>query len=158
IAGQYLLGRPAVFMLGWPRVTGRENLRGTRGPVLVIANHISHVDVGFVHKALPARIRHYLATATGGEALEIRRTPSLTDVFHRLYYLASWFLGAVLLNLFPLPRGSGFRESFAYAGECVDRGYSVLVFPEGRHTPDGKIHEFRSGIGLLANNLKIPIV
>jgi long-chain acyl-CoA synthetase len=63
-----------------------------------------------------------------------------------------------LLNLFPLPREAGFRESFAYAGESVDRGYSVLVFPEGRHTTDGKLLRFRSGIGLLANNLQIPIV
>jgi long-chain acyl-CoA synthetase len=63
-----------------------------------------------------------------------------------------------LLNLFPLPREAGFRESFAYAGESVDRGYSLLVFPEGRHTTDGKMLPFRAGIGLLANNLQIPIV
>jgi long-chain acyl-CoA synthetase len=69
-----------------------------------------------------------------------------------------WALGVSLLNLFPLPREAGFRESFAYAGESVDRGYSVLVFPEGRHTTDGKLLPFRAGIGLLANNLQIPIV
>jgi long-chain acyl-CoA synthetase len=63
-----------------------------------------------------------------------------------------------LLNLFPLPREAGFRESFAFAGESVDHGDSVLVFPEGRHTTDGKLLPFRSGIGLLANNLGIPIV
>ena len=67
-------------------------------------------------------------------------------------------LGVSLLNLFPLPREAGFRESFTYAGECVDRGYSVLVFPEGHHTADGKMLPFRAGIGLLANNLQIPIV
>ena len=61
-----------------------------------------------------------------------------------------------MLNLFPLPREAGFRESFAYAGESVDRGYSLLVFPEGRHTTDGKMLPFRAGIGLLANNLQIP--
>ena len=63
-----------------------------------------------------------------------------------------------MLNLFPLPREAGFRDSFAYAGECVDRGYSVLVFPEGHHTTDGKLRPFRAGVGLLANNLRIPIV
>ena len=63
-----------------------------------------------------------------------------------------------MLNLFPLPREAGFRESFAYAGESVDRGYSLLVFPEGRHTTDGKMLPFRTGIGLLANNLQIPIL
>ena len=71
----YLLLRPAVFLLGWPRIAGRENLRGLRGPVLVVCNHIDDVDVGFVQTALPARFRHRLATATGGEALEALRTP-----------------------------------------------------------------------------------
>ena len=69
-----------------------------------------------------------------------------------------WILGVSLLNLFPLPREAGFRKSFAYAGEAVDRGYSVLVFPEGRHTKDGKLLPFRSGIGLLASNLGIPVL
>ena len=67
-------------------------------------------------------------------------------------------LGVTLLNLFPLPREAGFRKSFAYAGEAVDRGYSILVFPEGRHTEDGKLRPFRTGVGLLANNLRIPIL
>ncbi len=67
-------------------------------------------------------------------------------------------LGVALLNLFPLPREAGFRKSFAYAGEAVDCGYSVLVFPEGRHTEDGKLRPFRTGVGLLANNLRIPIL
>jgi long-chain acyl-CoA synthetase len=57
-----------------------------------------------------------------------------------------------------LPRQSGFRKSFAYAGEAVDRGYSVLVFPEGRHTEDGKLRPFRAGAGLLANNLRLPVI
>ncbi len=67
-------------------------------------------------------------------------------------------LGVSLLNLFPLPREAGFRLSFAYAGQAVDRGYSVLVFPEGRHTVDGKTNPFRVGIGLLAKNLDIPVL
>ena len=74
------------------------------------------------------------------------------------YDRVKWGLGASLLNLFPLPREAGFRRSFAYAGEAVDRGYSVLVFPEGRHTTDGKMNPFRPGIGLLAENLGIPVL
>ena len=35
MATHYLLARPAMFLLGWPRVIGRENLRGVRGPLLV---------------------------------------------------------------------------------------------------------------------------
>ncbi len=44
----YVLLRPAVFLLGWPQVEGRQNLRGVRGPVIVICNHIGDVDPGFV--------------------------------------------------------------------------------------------------------------
>lgn len=159
MAAQYLLVRPAVFLLGWPRVVGRESLRGVRGPVLVISNHIDDVDVGFIQTVLPARIRHKLATATGGEALEALRSPAPNRWWAgRIYDRAQWTLGVALLNLFPLPRQAGFRKSFAYAGEAVDRGFSVLVFPEGRHTDDGKLRPFRSGVGLLVNNLRIPVV
>jgi long-chain acyl-CoA synthetase len=159
LASHYLLVRPAVFLLGWPRVTGRENLLGVRGPLLVISNHVADVDVGFIQTALSARIRHKLATATGGEALENLRSPGPARVWlRRLYDRVQWTLGVALLNLFPLPRESGFRKSFAYAGEAVDRGYSVLVFPEGKLTEDGKLRPFRTGVGLLANNLRIPIL
>lgn len=159
LAAHYLLVRPAVFLLGWPRVIGRENLQGTRGPLLVISNHIDDVDVGFIQTVLPARIRHRLATATGGEALEALRSPDPARAWPpRVYDRLQWLLGVMLLNLFPLPREAGYRKSFSYAGEAADLGYSILVFPEGRHTEDGKLRPFRTGIGLLANNLRIPVL
>jgi long-chain acyl-CoA synthetase len=155
----YLLLRPSVFVLGWPRIQGRENLRGVNGPVLVISNHIGDVDVGFILTALPARLRHKLATAAGGEALEALRTPPPSqNFFLQIFDRIEWLLGVSLLNVFPLPREAGFRDSFAFAGESVDRGYSILVFPEGRHTTTGRMFPFRSGIGLLVKNLGIPVV
>ena len=158
-AVHYLLLRPAVFLLGWPRVEGRENLRGVKGPVLVVSNHIGDVDVGFILTALPARLRHKLATATGGEALEALRTPPRErHLLKRIFDRVEWTLGVSLLNLFPLPREAGFRDSFAFAGQSVDRDFSILVFPEGHHTTDGKLRPFRSGIGLLVNNLGLSVV
>ena len=158
-ASYYLLVRPAIMLLGWPRIEGRENLREQSGPFLVISNHIDDVDVGFVQTALPFRLRHRLATATGGEALEILRSPESGRWWGgRIYDRVRWFLGVSLLNLFPLPREAGFRSSFVHAGKCVDRGYSVLVFPEGHHTTDGKLLPFRPGVGLLAKQLGIPVV
>lgn len=155
----YLLVRPAVFLLGAPRVMGRENLRGLHRPLLIISNHIDDVDVGFVQTALPLHLRYKLATAAGGEALEILRSPAEDcALLSRIYDRMKWILGVALLNLFPLPRESGFRKSFAYAGEAVDRGYSVLVFPEGHHTEDGKLRPFRNGIGLLVNNLRLAVL
>ncbi len=155
----WLLMRPAILLLGWPRIEGRENLRERRGPLLVVCNHIGDIDPGFVLTALPSRFRNRIAIATGGEALEkLRMHAADRNLFSRIYDQMQWMLGVSLLNLFPLPREAGFRQSFKYAGEAVDRGYSVLIFPEGRHTTDGKMNPFRAGIGLLAKNLGIPVL
>jgi long-chain acyl-CoA synthetase len=67
-------------------------------------------------------------------------------------------LGAALFNVFSIPRQSGFRQSFAYAGDAVDRGFSILIFPEGTETRDGQLQPFKAGIGLLTSELKIPVV
>src|SRR6266851_1370768 len=155
----YLLTWPATHLLAHPRVSGRENLRGVKGPVLVISNHVIYLDVGFVLAALPLRLRHRLAVAMGGERLAEMRRPS-----HEWFFLRRWlqrmnyFLVVALFNVFPLPKRLGFRESFRFAGDLADRGWSVLVFPEGDMTPDGRLQPFRAGVGLLANNLKLPVV
>jgi long-chain acyl-CoA synthetase len=155
----YFLVRPAVLLLGKPTVDGRGNLQDIRGPILVVCNHIDDVDVGLVIAALPHHIGNNLATAAGGEALQALHTPPPSlGFFRRIYARLQWALGIALLNLFPLPREAGFRDSFAFAGETVDRGYSVLIFPEGRHTEDGNLRPFRAGIGLLATKLGIPVV
>jgi long-chain acyl-CoA synthetase len=90
----YLLIRPAILLLGWPRIEGREHLRGWNGPMLVVCNHIDDVDVGFVQMALPARLRDRIATATGGEALEALHSPaSSKGFFSRIFDRAQWALG-----------------------------------------------------------------
>src|SRR3984957_6465881 len=105
----YLLMRPAILLLGWPRVEGREHLRGVKGPLLVVSNHVGDVDPGLILTALPARFRHRLATATGGETLEVLRSPVADrGLFLRVYDRMRWTLGVAMLNLFPLPREAGF--------------------------------------------------
>lgn len=159
VAVYYLFVWTATHLLAHPRVRGRKNLDGIRGPVLVISNHITEIDIGFILAALPARLRHRLAVAMIGERLrDMRNPPRGTGFFRRWLDRLEYFLVVALFNVFPLPQHSGYRESFAYAGASADRGYSVLVFPEGRRTPDGKLSPFRAGIGLLAKRLNLPVV
>ena len=142
-----------------PQIIGRENLNGVDGPLLITCNHVTYIDVGFVLIAMPPRIRHRLAVGMLGERLwGMWRPPSAMNLFARLWQQAGYYLAVALFNVFPLPQQSGVRESFAYAGESIDRGYSVLVFPEGRRTEDGKPFPFRSGIGMLAQKLDIPVL
>jgi long-chain acyl-CoA synthetase len=155
----YLLTWPATHLMAHPRVFGRENLRGVTGPALVVCNHVIYLDVGFVLAALPMRLRHRLAVAMGGERLaEMRQPPREWFFLRRWLHRMNYFLVVALFNVFPLPKRSGFRESFRFAGNLADRGWSVLVFPEGDMTPDGKLQPFRAGIGLLASNLNLPVV
>ncbi len=155
----HLLIEPFVVAMCWPRVRGIERLRDLRGPALFIANHISMVDPGMILFALPSRFRRRLAVAMGGERLRgLRRGLEGTNWFGRLLDRASYLLVVTVFNVFALPQKSGFRRSFAFAGEAVDEGYSVLVFPEGRTTQDGRMNPFMSGIGLLAEELDLPVV
>ena len=162
LAVYYALVWPATQILGHPRIVGRENLRGLRGPVLIVSNHITRrADIGLILAALPPRFRHRLATAMAGETLQNMRRPPRDWFFARRWgYQLGYWLATLLFNVFPLPQLSGFRESFRFAGESVDRGYSVLVFPEGEvnNSEDGRMAPFQSGIGLLAENLRIPII
>ncbi|HEV2616291.1 MAG TPA: AMP-binding protein, partial [Candidatus Acidoferrales bacterium] len=155
----YALVWPATWLLAKPTVRGRENLRGVTGPVLVVANHVTYVDIGCVLAALPGKFRNRLATAMEAERLWGMRHPSHDmNFFMRMVNRMNYFLVIALFNVFPLPKQSGFRESFAFAGELADRGWSVLVFPEGARTKDGKLAAFRGGIGLLATKLNLPVV
>jgi len=146
-------------LLAAPRIRGRENLRGLQGPVLVVSNHVTYLDIAWILPALPARFRNRLATAMGGERLARMRRPSASlNLFERFMESLRYFLAVSLFNVFPLPQQSGFLRSFAFAGDLTDRGWNVLVFPEGKTTDDGKMSPFRSGIGLLAKQLNIPVV
>ena len=158
----YALTWPATVLLAHPRIRGREHLANLKGPALFVANHTTRrADIGLILFSLPARFRHRLAAAMGGENLQAYRHPPREWFFaKRWLWRLNYFLVVSLFNVFPLPQFSGFRESFRFAGETIDRGYSLLVFPEGviNDRDSAEMVPFQSGIGLLAQNLRIPIV
>lgn len=142
-----------------PSVIGAEHLAKVNGPALLISNHVTHIDGPLILSVLPLRWRMRLAIAMSGEYLrDWRYPPETLGWFARLKKRMAYVLGAGLFNVFSLPRQSGFRQSFAYAGEAMDRGYSVLIFPEGTETKDGRLQPFRAGIGLLASELNVPVI
>ena len=143
------------------RVEGVHYLDHLTGPALFVANHVTLADQALILAALPARLGHRLAIAMEGERLrDWLHPPASARWFMRLRLLAQYLLVTTFFNVFPLPKQSGFRRAFAYAGKCVDRGESVQVFPEGERAPRGQMHmsPFRPGIGLLAQELNIPVV
>jgi len=155
----YTLVWPATMIMDKPKIIGRENLNDFQGQALIISNHITQSDIGFILAALPARLRHRVATAMQGEMLRSMRHPP-----KEWFFLRRWFeqlqytLVTAFFNVFSLPQRAGYRESFKFAGEVADQGYNIVIFPEGRRTETGELAPFRSGIGLLAKRLQLPII
>lgn len=157
--------RPLVWLLANPRVSAPPNLAaaGESAPLLIVANHVTAYDGPLVEYALPGHVRRHIAAAMSGEMLEDfrhARNPDHGPGYGRFFPygpFAYWLLTA-LFNVFPLPRSRDFQRSFAHAGEALDRGYHVLVFPEGTRSAQGQLAHFRSGIGLLVKQSDAPVL
>jgi long-chain acyl-CoA synthetase len=144
---------PLVRLLAKP---ARDNAVGQwpSGPVLIVANHVTSFDGPLIFYALPRRMRDRVAAAMSGEMLlDYRSMRNQGNWILNLLAPVAYVLITALFNVFPLPQFSGFRRSFRHAGEAVDRGYNVLVFPEGQRAEDENPQPFKSGAGLLWKEL-----
>ncbi len=104
------------------------------GPFVFVANHASHADTVLILRALPPRVRRRMAPAAAED-----------------YFFRSRPRGAIaslLVGAFPFPRRG--RSGLARAERLLDDGWSVLLFPEGTRSTDGRVGTFRSGVGVLA--------
>jgi long-chain acyl-CoA synthetase len=158
-----LVSQPFVWFFAKPRVERPQHLQ-PEGPALIVANHVTAYDLALILYGLPRPMRRRVTAAMAGNMLRDFRhmrnvgpqgravTPFL-DVLGP----AAWLLITALYNVFPLPRSAGFRRSFQHAGEALDRGYNVVVFPEGFRTETG-LQPFRPGIGLLVHESAAPVV
>jgi len=150
--------RPLVWLLAAPSVQ-RETAFDADKPLLLIANHATIYDVPLVLYALPGRIRRHVAVAMAADIL---------GNWKNLLNQGPWILNLLgpltrplvigLFNVFSLPRSAGFRRSFRHAGDALDHGYNVLVFPEGHFSDDGILQPFRPGIGLLVGESKTRVL
>jgi long-chain acyl-CoA synthetase len=150
---------PYIMIMARPRIIGRDNLKDFQGPALIVSNHIAQIDIGFILAALPFRLRRHVAAAMQGERLrDMRHPPKGSFFLSRWRGQLDYALISAFFNVFSLPQKAKYRESFRFAGELADQGYSVLIFPEGRRTETGEMGAFRSGIGLLATHLNLPVI
>jgi long-chain acyl-CoA synthetase len=145
--------RPLVGLLAAPKVVMPEIPAGAE-PMLIVANHVTAYDGPLIQYALPGPVRRRMAAAMSGEMLEDYRhfrnpERKAGEKGFLLLGPAAWLLLTALFNVFPLPRRRDFQRSFAHAGEALDRGFHVLVFPEGTRSAAGELARFRGGIGLL---------
>ena len=127
----------AYFTLGHSfRFDGRRNIPRT-GPALLIANHESFIDPLLV--GIASR-RHLAFLARSG-------------LFHGIF---GRFLRSV--NVYPVDQEGFAREGLKAMIELLDRGWPVLVFPEGERSWDGVMKPFRPGVHLIIKKTLAPVV
>ncbi len=151
-----LVAMPLLRFLAKPSVERRVQILPP-SPVFIVANHVSSYDAPFILYALPRQMRNHVAIAMSGEwIMNWRKQRDQGNWFLNLVAPITYLLVTGLFNVFPLPQLRGFRDSFRHAGEAIDAGFSVLVFPEGRRSDDGTPQPFKSGAGLLWKELGTP--
>ena len=123
------------------RIEGAEHFARVRTPTIVIANHSGHFDTPIVLSVLPSRLHVRIAIAAAA------------DRFYRHRLKGAWF--SLRYNTFPINRGGGLA-ALEYCDELIERGWSLLIFPEGTRTRTGELVSSRPGRPCAASQPPCP--
>lgn len=136
--------RPLMRVACSPTVFGLDHLDPLELPVIIAANHASHLDTALLLSCLPARIRHHAVVAGAADYFFDRQIKATALAF---------VLGAI-----PMERTKVNRRSADLAAELITDGWSLVIFPEGGRSPDGWGQEFKGGAAYLAKRCSVPVV
>jgi 1-acyl-sn-glycerol-3-phosphate acyltransferase len=144
----FLMGmlRPTMDVYAKCRVHGTDVLARLEGPVVLVANHCSHMDTPEILRSLPGRMRRRTVVAAA------------EDYFYRSRRRA--LMVSLGFNTVPMRRQGGGLEAdkTQHVDELIDHGWSLLVFPEGTRSRDGRIGRLRSGAAVIALAHGVPLV
>jgi 1-acyl-sn-glycerol-3-phosphate acyltransferase len=145
---RYLIQRalllPFTEAMVHPKVEGREWVRELERPVIFAANHSSHADTSLILHALTDSARERTVVAAAAD-----------------YWFKRPFLGNVVslfLNTFPFSRTGGAQAQLHSSSQLLKSGWNLVLFPEGSRSADGRIQEFKPGVGFLAKETGTPVV
>ena len=121
------------------KISGIENIP-VSGGVLFVSNHQSNFDIPILIGFVP-RDKGFIAKA------ELAKIP----VF------SMWMraLGCVIINRNDARQS---LETLTLAAEKLKEGHSLVIFPEGTRSSDGKLGRFKAGSLKLALHARVPIV
>ena len=117
------------------------------GPAVFFANHSSHLDFAVAWAALPAELREMTSPAAAHDYWS--KTKLRQWIALRLFQ-------SVLIERLHITREN---NPITPLLDCLDRGRSVLIFPEGTRRGDGEVGEFKAGLYHIARSRpEIPLV
>jgi 1-acyl-sn-glycerol-3-phosphate acyltransferase len=116
-------------------------------PAVFFANHSSHLDFAVIWAALPAPWRLHTRPVAGRDYW--LRTPWRRWAADRVFH-------AVLIERVHVTVAT---NPLALMVAALDAGDSLIVFPEGTRSPDGRLQDFKPGIYHLARaRPAVPLV
>ncbi len=145
LLAQSLVVFPFLSIVVSLKVEGRDNLKNLTTPVLLAANHQSHFDTPVVLASLTFQLRRRLTVAAAA------------DFWFNMGPIRE-LLATSVFNAFPFSRTDSIRPSLEHCGRLIDNGWSILIYPEGTRSLTGQMGSFKSGVGLMAVELGIPII
>jgi 1-acyl-sn-glycerol-3-phosphate acyltransferase len=127
------------------RATGKERLDRVKGPVILVANHSSHIDTPVILAALPRKLRKRTAVAAAA------------DYFYKNRLVAAAV--SLVFNTVPIDRSGGGmgQKSTGNLDKLLDQGWNLLVYPEGTRKTGGG-GRLRRGAAVLATRHNLPVV
>src|SRR6201996_722043 len=129
------------------RATGREMLNALTEPVILVANHASHMDTPVILSALPRKLRKRTAVAAAA------------DYFYRNKVTAS--VVSLIFNTVPIERrksSGGAPKSTSHLDTLLDDGWNLLLYPEGTRSRGGAPGRVRRGAAVLATAHNLAII
>ncbi len=143
----------AARRFGWePR--GLEHLQSVQQPMVIAANHQSHVDTAAILGTLPRAIRSRTAVAA---ALDVFGSPN-NGAPPSLKRECLQLVVAAGFHAFAFDRHGPPLRSIRTAVDLIRSGWNLLLYPEGTRSRNGEIAAFKAGVGLLARFAQCPVV
>ena len=131
----FIMGLHSAFFRG--EVAGTENIPA-EGPFLLAANHASFLDPPLAGCHVARQMRFF-----SRKTLWENR-------------LIGWWLDSV--ETIPVDRDSGDVGAIRKVLQALQENRSILLFPEGTRSPDGRLQKPKAGVGLMACKSGVPVV
>jgi long-chain acyl-CoA synthetase len=150
---------PLARVFAWVKAEGLDKLKELNEPVLFASNHQSYFDGPSILMAMPAKWRYRVTIATRKEFFDAHFHPRQHGAWAWFTNTLNYVLASLFFNIFPLPqREAGARSALEYMGSLAGKGWSTLIFPEGRMTDAGEIGPFMPGVGMMSARLGMKVV